>query len=469
MIQLALIPLLCAAIVLFHRYGIAAAAHPGIWFSFAWVLAISCYTLTDWFNGVPVHNQGQIDELVTFLFFASAAFVIFARLFPKPPRSLWRRDHILEINPRPLLIGAGIGLTAALVNWYFMTGGAIYDDAVRQQWLDEIPVLTARMWWPYMATYPASFISSYLATADLIRLRHRRQVLLALGLTIAAGLFWALGTGGRQAFGIVILHVLAGCALSLRLTYKNNKRRPLSRTLRKAVVGAMLLLMALAAVTEVTGRIRAEQQGRDSAVNSIPYLGIVSEFADYMGQPIATYQAFGPAPRRDLSETGPVSLAAIQGFGVRYLVGWRRPGKLDTNPERAKGWLPLSSGTRCVFYDFVADFGYSGALIAVAALIFLSQMFFSLYRGSKMILGSSPLVMMLMFWGYSHQLSLLMFDGPTWLIISFGLWDLAYIAVPHQSRRHSRPGPCVRSRGITPELVPLEVRPLSMGVRRSLI
>src|ERR1039457_4654443 len=88
MIQLALVPLLFVAVMLFRRYGIAAAAHPGVWFSAAWTLAIGCYTLMDWFDGVPVHNQEQINELLMFLVFTSGAFLLFALLFPGGCRRL---------------------------------------------------------------------------------------------------------------------------------------------------------------------------------------------------------------------------------------------------------------------------------------------------------------------------------------------------------------------------------------------
>jgi hypothetical protein len=202
--------------------------------------------------------------------------------------------------------------------------------------------------------------------------------------------------------------------------------------------------------------MREEQQGssRPSTFGDVPFLGLVSVFVDYMGGPIATYQAYGPAARRDLSETGSVSLAGLQEFGIAYLAGWRSPERLDTNPERAKPWLPLFSGTRCVFYDLVADFGVAGAMLAVTLLVLFSQTLFSLTTEPKMILPSAPLVMMLMFWGYSHQLSLLMYSSPKWLFISFGVWDLVHHCFHGRRQplpaaifwRPFRPG-CPRPRG----------------------
>jgi hypothetical protein len=425
------------------------------------MLAIGCYTLVDWVNGVPVHNQDQVNELLTFLVFTCGAFLIFAWLFPRGRRSRLRPGVILDVNPELLLIAGAVGFIAALVNWYVTTGGSMYSDAVRQQWLVKIPVITARMWWPFMATYPAAFVSAYLIPSDFIHpSKQRRTIRFTLGLAIAAGLFWSSGTGGRQALGIVILHALAGSALGLRFTPGRSASRPLLRTLTKTAIVALSLVVVLAVVAEVTGRMRAEQLGapQSSSFAGVPYLGMVSVFVHYMAGSIATYQAYGPAPRRDLSKTGPVSLAAIQGLGVGYVMGWRMPRKFDTNPERAKPWLPLFSGARCVFYDFVADFGFAHAMIVVTVLVLLSQILFSLTREPRMILSAAPLVMMLMFWGYSHQFSLLMYNPLTWLIISFGLWDLVHNSLPRR-RRHSLVGPDVQPRLPAPAGVLLKSAP----------
>jgi hypothetical protein len=223
------------------------------------------------------------------------------------------------------------------------------------------------------------------------------------------------------------------------------QRKTLVRPLMKLCFGAVLLVLFLALVVEATGRIRAQDQGSAtaSALSRVRYLGSVGQFLDYMGQPIATYQAYGPAPRRDLTETGPVSLAFVQEFGVKELMGWRQPGRLDTNPERAENVF-LSSGTRCVFYDFVADFGWAGAYVVVTVLVIISQAAFSLARTSGTLVRAAPLVMMLMFWGYSHQLSLLMYNTPKWLFLSFGLWDLAAFLYSGRhrfraERRHADP------------------------------
>src|ERR1051326_3353166 len=375
MIRLALIPLLLVAVMLFRRYGMAAVAHPGIWFSFAWILAIGCYTLMDWFDGISVYNQEQIDELLMFLVFTSALFLLFAWLFPRDRRRL-RPSGTLDVNRRRLLIASQLGFIAALANWYIVTGGTLYSDSVRQQWLLEIPVVTARLWWPYLATFPAAFLSAYLMTSDFMRRsRQKRHTRFAFGTAIAAGGFWSLGTGGRQALGMVVLHAVAGVTLSLSFALQPISLKPIARiprfkTLAKTAAVTLTLVAVLSIVSEVTGRMREEQQGapQSTTLAQVPYLGMISVFVDYMGGPIATYQSYGPAPRRDLSETGSVALAGLQEFGISYLAGWHAPGKLDTNPERAQPWLRFSSGTRCAFYDFVADFGFAGALVVVTLL-----------------------------------------------------------------------------------------------------
>ena len=187
--------------------------------------------------------------------------------------------------------------------------------------------------------------------------------------------------------------------------------------------------------------MREEQQGapQSTTLAQVPYLGMISVFVDYMGGPIATYQSYGPAPRRDLSETGSVALAGLQEFGISYLAGWHAPGKLDTNPERAQPWLRFSSGTRCAFYDFVADFGFAGALVVVTLLVLVSHLLFSFTPEPRTIVRSAPLVMMLMFWGYSHQLSLLMYSSFRWLLISFALWDFLHNSFRQGWRLFVRP------------------------------
>lgn len=435
-IQVALIPLICLLVGMMRRYKRLAVVHPATWFAAAWVMAVASYSLLELFNAVPIHNESQISELLTFLLITSGAFLLCAWLAPPPKRgratSRLVTRAISSIEPRPVLVAAGFGLVSSIINWYFMTGAATYVEAVRQQWLKEIPVLTARLWWPYMATYPAAFISAYSIMSDRrMNRKQRRLVLLAAVFAGAAGIIWSLGTGGRQAFGIVVLYGAVGASAGWAFEADHLKKQTLRIYLR-LLGGVIIVLVVLAGLVELTGRIRAEEQGHSvSPFATVAYLSVVGQFVDYMGATISTYQSYGPAQRRDLTETGPVTFGALHDFGVGYLAGWRRPQVLDTNPERtfASRGLQLASGTRCVFYDLVADFGFGGGLFGVSVLVILSQMAFSwsVRRAGGALISMAPLAMCLMFWGYSHQFSLLMHDTAKWLAVSFGLWDIVYL------------------------------------------
>jgi hypothetical protein len=429
------IPLLVALIVwLIIRHGRLAAIHPGAWYAVAWIACIVSYTISDYADAVPYHDDLQLEKLATYVIFSTVCFFVFSFL-GKPGRTmetgvrvLWRPETWEKFTSW-MLAGGLVGLIASIGNIILLGIGFTYSDATRQNWLNGIPTVTARLWYPYMATYPAAFVVGVRLSVCLLSWKRPTIALFAtMILTLGSGYLWMVGTGGRQAFGIVILLCLVGVAFG----WARGSARADSRLLWKVILGATLLcgiVSAFAFVIDTTGRIRAQNQGsQESKLSSIPGIGWGGQFFEYMGGPIATFQSYGAPRQRDLSDTGPVTFAAVQDLGVGYLFGWRRPDYLDTNPERAFAGtgFRLANGTRNIFYDMEADFGYNGEFVALFVLIAVSQIGFMTAANRRGIglFGIAPLTMLLMFWGYSHQLSLLMSPMARWLFFSFGVWDL---------------------------------------------
>jgi hypothetical protein len=155
---------------------------------------------------------------------------------------------------------------------------------------------------------------------------------------------------------------------------------------------------------------------------------VLGQFVLYMGISLASYQAYGLPNRRDLSETGPVSLGGLLDFGIRPVLGFRPLTPIDTNPERVLSsvGVPLASATRNVYYDFEADFGREGNILTVILMATISHLIFCCCRRINFSKLSSlvPLIISIMFWAYSHQFSLLMFDFLRWTLVSFVVWDI---------------------------------------------
>lgn len=416
---------------LFSRYGVSAVAHPGVWFSAAWIAAYSSYCLMDAVGGVPFHSGALMFDLATMVIAAGAVFYLLSAL---PDR---RATHALGATPgglkgvrMPLAFFALAGVAGASINWVVLGASFGYSDDLRQQWLSGVPQITARTWYLYMATYPAAIASGWLICQHFLKERRlRRLEYLLIVLPAFSGLLWSLGTGGRQALGIVLLHYFSGATLSVSL--QSHWRPRYSRKfVIKAVLSVSLVVLMFSAFVGITGLSRAAQQGaRASSFDDYPLLAPVGQFIEYVGQPIAVHQAYGAPPRRDLSDTGPISLAGLFTFGIRDLIGWRDVDAMDTNPERFRNYASqyYPNGTRNLFYDLQADFGYAGGLAVAALLAIAGHLSFEFRRRPRArvyMTAYTPLIMLLMFWGYSNQFSLLMHDTLFWLTISVLFWDL---------------------------------------------
>lgn len=423
-------------ILLFFRvikkYGWVAVLHPGLWFALAWITALFSYWAIDAVGGVPVHNGKVFEQLMVMVLVTAVSFYLLT-LF-ELPRASGGQFH--GAAPFPLMLVstyklfAGIGLLGALVNWMALGANFGYDDQIRQQWLSRIPPITAAMWYLYLLSFPAAIIAGRFFVSEILQGMSLFRWKAFYWLTpIVAGFFWSLGTGGRQALGILLFHFVIGAAFSLGWAARAGYRISLRSAIR-LFSPAFLIVLLFALFVGLTGLSRAKQQGADaSSFDGIWYLAPVGQLFSYNGLTLATHQAYGEPVLRDLSETGPVSFAGFQYFGLRFITGWRPLSVDDTNPERALAsqGLELASGTRNVFYDLQADFGFEGAIGASLILAVISHLLFTKTRflGTRQLLRVSPLAMAIMFWGYSHQFSLLMFNTFFWLVVSCVLWDMA--------------------------------------------
>lgn len=416
------------------KYGWEGVLHPGLWFALAWITAFLSYWAIDAVGGVPVHDDRVLEQLMVLVLVAAVSFFALTFLSVRRIGKKWahKPNPTLAQSGTPYRLFSGIGLVGAVANWAALGANFGYDDSIRQQWLNEIPPVTAVMWYLYFLSFPAAIFSGRAIFSEVLQGRSFfRWKTLQWVTPAVAGFFWSLGTGGRQALGILLFHFVVGAAFSLGWAARTGYKISLRGALRIfAPVFVIALLFAL--FVGLTGLSRAKQQGAEaSSFDSIWYLAPVGQLISYTGLTLATHQAYGEPAPRDLSDTGPVSLAGFQYFGLRVLTGWRPLTVDDTNPERAlaASGLDLASGTRNVFYDFQADFGFEGAIgvSLIFALISHSLFLKSSFLGSGYLLRAAPLAMTIMFWGYSHQFSLLMFNTFFWLVVSCALWDVAVL------------------------------------------
>ncbi len=227
------------AIRLLMVYRRQALMHPGSWFSIAWLVCIGCYTLADMAYAVPIHDDFQLEKLWKYLLFVSGLFFTFSLLHGPSNSSrepLWR-ERDWENLSKPLLWLAAIGFAGALANVVLLGTGFHYSDFTRQTWLGGIPIVTARCWYPYMATYPASFVTGVrVSSSFLIWRKPSAATFIALFLTVGAGGLWMIGTGGRQALGLVLLHMMVGAGFGWARIQVPDMRKLLKRCLVSATV-----------------------------------------------------------------------------------------------------------------------------------------------------------------------------------------------------------------------------------------
>lgn len=433
MTVLAFLLLIAVAFVLVKFYGLMAAVHPGLWFAVAWIAAFLAYWAIDAVGGVPVYYPDVLNQLMALISLTAASFIFLTVTFRKKTVVLGLKykgyGFFLE-SAGPYRYFSIIGLLGAVINWVALGANFGYEDSIRQQWLSEIPTVTAYMWYLYFLSYPAAIMGGRILFSDILRgdsiFKFRTLYWFVPGV---AGFFWSMGTGGRQALGILLFHFVVGAAFTLSWAAENGFKIPTKRLI-KLISTILLIVVFFSLFVGLTGLSRAKQQGAEaSSFDDVWYLAPIGQLISYTGLTLATHQAYGEPVARDLTETGPVSIAGLQYFGLRYITGWRYLTVDDTNPERAlaASGQELASGTRNVFYDFQADFGFFGAAVVCVVFVLISHFLFlkTRFLAGRRLVAATPLAMMIMFWGYSHQFSLLMFNTFYWLFVSCVLWDIS--------------------------------------------
>lgn len=430
--------------ILVLKYRIDSLLHPGLWFVLAWVGAILCYYLLDWGNYVPIHNDKLLDRLYYLVLITAGAFLLMALIVPRP--ASWKKTA-----PAPPVLDANVTLyracvlicfSGAIINWIGVGMPLGYRDEVRQQWLENIPRVTALSWYPFHLAYPTALLAGIWISHGLFA--KRKISLINLGfcsLPGAAAMFWILGTGGRQMSGFVILFYMLGGVIGAMISVKMAilDKGALARLLR---IGLALALVAVgfAWVASFTNRMRAQQQkrGTHTVFYDYPILNHFGPFIGYMGGTLMTQQAYGTPIRRNSRETGPVFFNGLLDWGIKdftlyKLLGLREVTPEDTNPERAmaRHGQDLAYGTRNIYYDLEADFGFEGAIKIILLLVFVANLFYWVcmrWLSSAHLLLIIPLLYIVVFWGYSHQFSLMMHGLQKWLVSSFLAWTCMTIA-----------------------------------------
>lgn len=426
------------------------AAHPATWFAIGWLSAILAYAAMDAFGTVPPENSAMLGRLCSYLIITSLMFAVIIVAFRPPNRKIENRIQLYSSGYVVVSVGFTaaclviLSLSGSLVNWISMGANFGYDNSLRAQWLREIPRVTALTWYLYMFIFPAIVVLAWSLSESIMSNRPFGMTLKACsaGIVLSA-LLWTLGTGGRQSMGLALMFFIA-CLFVFIARDSLRGLKPSVSKVRTYSAVAVVMIVAFGSFISYSGRQRAEgsRQQYVSAFSDVPILRAFDQPIEYNGHTIATYQTYGSPARRVISETGPVTFAGIFLFGSRSLLGWRPITAFDTNPERglASTGFKYAYGTRNIFYDLEADFGFEKSLIAVLIVVIAGHFVFLGLMSSQTV---NPFLLatgaiMLMFWGYSHQFSLLMFDTYRWLLVSVGLWWLGLWTLFRLGRQRRR-------------------------------
>lgn len=439
-IYIIIIFLIILLFTLKKRYKLLSFIHPGTWFSLTWLVAIISYLLLDLWGYVPVKDSFLLSRLMLLIATTVLFFLIFAYIFPINSSIKSYKFNTQNLGSESLLIiFILISFIGAFVNWVGIGMPLLYNDSIRQQWLQEIPKITAVTWYPFHLIFPAAFFTGFrLPDYILFKLKDRNKYIISLILLFLSAFLWSFGTGGRQVTGFVFLYFFIGISFSVSLA--NDfflKKKEFNFVKKKLYIFVILTTSLFILFSSITNSIRSFQQQSlsEKPFLGTPVLGSIGYFILYMGGTLMTHQAYGAPTRRNISETGPVSINGIFDWGVNkfnlmQLIGIRRVEALDTNPERAMAQhgQALAYGTRNIYYDLESDFGYRGTFLFVFIFVLLSQVIFNRLTTKKNlnnIINFVILIFIIMYWAYSQQLSLMMHGQLKWTVTSFLFWSIS--------------------------------------------
>lgn len=409
--------------------GLFLLLNPGFWFGLTWGLALISYCFLDAYDYVPVKNMDMLSWLFNIVIFSNFLFFVFSVFVRKKEGADFFNNIKNTGSYQFSMIITIVVFLGGLINWVGVGMPIAYDDQLRQNWLTQIPRVTAITWYLIFLIFPLAFYKG-LKFFDEVG---RKRIINILSIAVPC-ILWMLSTGGRQFFGFVILYYIIGLAVGLIL---QSNKPDFKIIAKKFFVSIFLIVFSFGLMASLTTAARLEQQNSENTkifeTNKI--LSIYGYFIYYMGGTIMTTQAYGTPTLRDNKTVGIVSFNGVLDiFGPLSLYnvfGVDRVTYKDTNPERdwAASGQELAFGTKNVFYDLYADFGKENTYFVVFLLILFSQCLYTYVVNNNKRVGFisfSIFIFFVIYWIYSQQLSLLIHTQLKWTIYSFALWYFSY-------------------------------------------
>lgn len=409
--------------------GLFLLLNPGFWFGLTWGLALISYCFLDAYDYVPVKNMDMLSWLFNIVIFSNFLFFVFSVFVRKKEGTDFFNNIKSTGSYQFSMIITIVVFLGGLINWVGVGMPIAYDDQLRQNWLTQIPRVTAITWYLIFLIFPLAFYKG-LKFFDEVG---RKRIINILSIAVPS-ILWMLSTGGRQFLGFVILYYIIGLAVGLIL---QSNKPDFKIIAKKFFVSIFLIVFSFGLMASLTTTARLEQQNSENTrmfeTNKI--LSVYGYFIYYMGGTIMTTQAYGTPTLRDNKAVGIVSFNGVLDiFGPLSLYnvfGVERVTYKDTNPERdwAASGQELAFGTRNVFYDLYADFGKENTYFVVFLLILFSQcLYIYVVNNNKRVgfISFGIFIFFVIYWIYSQQLSLLMHAQLKWTIYSFALWYFSY-------------------------------------------
>lgn len=438
--------LLALLVSVVWRYTWWSLAHPAFWFASGWLAAVGAYFLMVALKVTDVFDEACWVQLSSYVSLTACFFLVAVAFDPnmdptnQAATNLPGLKHPLSAATLTKLFSS-ISILAALVNWLVLGANIGGMEQRRQEWLETTPWITARMWYPYILCYPAATSVGWRLGRIWSGARWNSELPVIFMLApLAAGLLWMLGTGGRQSLGIVLLYYSAGLGLHCIEHLSATKLKGLIAGGRRRtwlLVIAVSLVAAFSWVVSATGRIRGEYHGiTSSRLDEFKVLRTFSQAFEYLAVPISGYQLkTNPAIRTSEMEWGERTFGVLNHVWIGSLLGWKGEDRVSRVERRSgieglvgpEAWYFFA--TTSAYSDIQGDFGFWGGLVTSVLLVVITQIAYRHWSRNHarvtQLSSAIPLLIMMMFWGYSNQMSILTHDVLKWMVVSFIAWDLA--------------------------------------------